>query len=314
MSDLRLRTVTRVQGNTRALVDGTVSPSGFTFDFVAVPKLVEGFRRMVRGLEFDVCEMAFTTYLCAREHGVRFTALPIFLVRAFHHGAIVHNVRSGIRGPRDLEGREVGINRGYTVTTGVWARGILADEYGVDLSSVRWLRSGEEHVAQYVPPTNVGDIPEGKDLPKMVATGELAAAVNVSVDHPDVNPLIPEPEETAFEALRRDGLYPINHLVVVRSDLLEAHPGLATALFEAFAEAKALYLRRLRGGEIEDQTDPDRTYTRVMEILDDPLPYGIEPNRAMIATLIRHATSQGILTKSVELDELFAAETKHLMA
>ena len=88
--------------------------------------LVKGFRRMVRELEFDVSEMALTTYLTAREHGVAFTALPIFLVRGFHHGAIRYNTRSAIREPKDLEGRRVGVNRGYTVTTGVWARGILA--------------------------------------------------------------------------------------------------------------------------------------------------------------------------------------------
>ena len=91
---------------------------------------------MVRELEFDVCEMPLTTYLCAREHGVRFTALPIFLVRAFHHGAIVHKPKFGVENPKDLEGERVGVNRGYTVTTGVWARAILQEEYGVDLSKI----------------------------------------------------------------------------------------------------------------------------------------------------------------------------------
>ena len=117
-----LKTVTRTQGNNAALKDGTVTPMGCVMDFEEVPVLVHAFRRMVRGLEFDVCEMALTTYLCAREHGVRFTALPIFLVRAFHHGAILHNLNFPVGDPRELEGRRVGINRGYTVTTGVWAR------------------------------------------------------------------------------------------------------------------------------------------------------------------------------------------------
>lgn len=312
MPELRLRTVTRPQGNNHALIDGTVTPKGFVFDFVDVPILVQGFRRMVRSLEFDVSEMAFTTYLCAREHGVRFTALPVFLVRAFHHGATVHNIHSGVETPRDLEGREVGVNRGYTVTTGVWARGILADEYGVDLSEVRWLRSGDEHVAEWVPPPNVGDLPNGKSLPDMLAAGELAAAVNVTVDHRDVKPLIPEPDRAGFEALRQRGLYPINHLVVVRDDLLEAHPGLATALFEAFAEAKNLYVEQLRRGALE--SDVDRTYFKVMEILADPLPYGVEPNREMIETLVRHGTNQRILSRPVTPEGLFAEETRNLIA
>ena len=144
--DRVLTTLTRTQGANLALKDGTVTPAGFSLKFEEIPVLVKGFRRMVRSLEFDVSEMALTTYLTAREHGVAFTALPVFLVRGFHHGAIRYNTRSGIRGPNDLEGRRVGVNRGYTVTTGVWARGILATEYGVDLGRVTWVsgRNGSD--------------------------------------------------------------------------------------------------------------------------------------------------------------------------
>ena len=116
--DHKLKTVTRTQGNNQALKDGTVKPRGFEFDFVEVDPLIAAFRRMVRGLEFDVCEMAITTYICARAHGKRMTAMPVFLVRAFHHGAILVNAKAGIETPKDLEGKRVGVNRGYTVTTG----------------------------------------------------------------------------------------------------------------------------------------------------------------------------------------------------
>ena len=126
MSDLHLRAVTRTQGNNQALKDGTVVPEGFRFDFEEVPVLVQAFRRMVRDLEFDVCEMALTTYLVAKAHGVPFTAVPAFLVRGFHHAAITVDTRHGITSPKDLEGKRVGVSRGYTVTTGVWARSILA--------------------------------------------------------------------------------------------------------------------------------------------------------------------------------------------
>ena len=202
MAGLRLKTVTRTQGNNQALKDGTVTPRTFAFDFEEVPVLVHAFRRMVRELAFDICEMAFTTYICARAHGKRFTALPIFPVRAFHHGAIVYNTRAGVSAPKDLEGRTVGVNRGYTVTTGVWARGILQDEYGVDLSRITWVLSGDEHVAEYCPPTNVVPIEEGKSIADMVASGEAAAAIGVAVDHPDVKPLIPDALEAGLEALR----------------------------------------------------------------------------------------------------------------
>src|ERR1700730_9110401 len=130
MAELRLKTVTRSQGNNQALKDGTVKPRTFAFDFEEVDPLIAAFRRMVRGSEFDICEMAITTYICANDTAKPMIAVPVFLVRAFHHGAILVNANAGIRTPKDLEGRKVGVNRGYTVTTGVWARGILQNEYG----------------------------------------------------------------------------------------------------------------------------------------------------------------------------------------
>ena len=218
--DRVLTTLTRTQGANQALKDGTVTPAGFSLKFEEIPVLVKGFRRMVRSLEFDVSEMALTTYLTAREHGVAFTALPVFLVRGFHHGAIRYNTRSSIRHPKDLEGRRVGVNRGYTVTTGVWARGILATEYGVDLGRVTWVLSGDEHVESYVPPANVVPARPGADLAEMLISGEIDAVIGVDVDHPDVAPLIGDPEEAAITALRQRGFYPINHLVVVKDEVL----------------------------------------------------------------------------------------------
>lgn len=308
----RLRTVIRTQGNNQALKDGTITPRTCTFDFVEISPLPHAFRRMVRDLEFDVCELAFTTYLCAKAHGKPLTALPVFLVRGLHHGAIVHNAKARIRRPRDLEGRRVGVNRGYTVTTGVWARGILADEYGVDLSRITWVLSGDEHVAEYEPPPNVLPVEDGKDIGQMVASGELAAAIGVSVDHPDVAPLIPGPEDAALDALVRRGLYPINHLVVVRDDLLDEHPDLAVDVFTAFAEARKRYVDRLRCGDIQDPTQTDLTYQRVMELIGDPLPYGVEPNRAMIDKLIEHAVNQRILAEPLKSETIFHRSTLDL--
>lgn len=310
-----LSTVTRTQGNNEALKDGRVTPHGFRFDFVEVPVLIHAFRRMVRELAFDVCEMAFTTYLCAKAHGKPFTALPIFLVRGFHHAAIVHNPAGDVKTPTDLEGRRVGVNRGYTVTTGVWARGVLADEYGVDLSRITWVLSDDEHVAEYRPPPNVVPLPPGGSLDTMVATGELAAAIGIRTTDPRVVPLLPDAEEAGFAALRRRGLYPINHLVVVRDDLLRTRPGLATAVFDAFAAAKQTYVDRLCAGTIEAPTATDRRYRRVMEITgQDPLPYGIAPNRAMIDQLIDYAVHQRILDRRPDVADLFHPSTLDLTA
>jgi 4,5-dihydroxyphthalate decarboxylase len=313
VADLKLKTVTRTQGNNKALKDGVVRPRSFDFDFEEVPVLVDAFRRMVRGLEFDICEMAITTYICARAHGKRFTALPIFLVRAFHHGAILYNTNSGIRAPKDLEGKRVGVNRGYTVTTGVWARSILQQEHGVDLSKITWVLSGDEHVAEYRPPANVVPIEQGKKIGEMLAAGELAAAIGIESDHPDVKPLIPNALEAGLQALRRNGHYPINHLVVVKDELLDAHRELAPDVFNVFAESKRLYVERLKAGRIEQPTEVDEVHRRVMEITGDPLPYGIEPNRSVIADLIQHALTPGIITRPVTVEELFARNTFGLL-
>lgn len=314
MALVTLRAVSRTQGNNAALKSGQIIPEGFALDWQDVPVLVQGFRKMVRELAYDVCEMALTTYLCAREHGVAFTAIPVFLVRDFHHGAIQVNRTAGIAHPKDLEGREVGVNRGYTVTTGVWARAVLAEEYGVDLSRVTWVLSGDEHVASYVPPTNVIPLPAGRSVEDDLATGRLAAAIGVTTDNPDVGPLIADPLAAGLAAFDRNGHWPINHLVVVRNDVLAANPGLAPALFHAFAASKRAYLADLHAGKIAQPTAIDRLHARLAPRMGgDPLPYGVEPNRKTLETLIGHATAQGILTKPVAVDDLFAPDTLNLI-
>lgn len=302
----------RARGATQALIDRTVRPSGFDFDFVDVPKLIDGFRRMVRATEFDICEMAITTYVCARAHGKPFTALPIFPVRGFHHGAILVNRNAGISTPKDLEGRKVGVNRGYTVTTGVWARGILSAEYGVDLSKVSWVLSGDEHVAEYRPPANVVPVPAGQTIADMIVSGELAGAIGVEIDHPDVVPLIPDAIDTGFTQLRWHGDYPINHLIVVRDSLLDSVPTLAAGIFAAFVEAKRPYLDALRAGSIVGADATDRLNARVMDVLPDPLPYGIAPNRHVLEQLVQHAAEQGIIDAAMPVEALFAPATTGL--
>jgi 4,5-dihydroxyphthalate decarboxylase len=315
MAEITLAAVTRTQGSTRALKDGSVRPDRFALRFEEVPVLIQAFRRMVRGLDFDVTEMAFSTYLCAKAHGKPFTALPVFLVRGFHHGAITRSAAAGPVEPTALEGQRAGVNRGYTVTTGVWARGILADQYGVDLDRVTWVLSGDEHVAEYQPPPNVVPAGPGQDVPDMVASGELAAGIGIPGGRPDVVPLLPDAEQASYDALRQHGLYPINHLVVVKDSLLAAHPGLAADLFAAYAEAKNRYVARLRAGTLADPGPTDRMYARVMELTGaDPLPYGIAPNRAMIDQLVRHAVSQHILDKPFTAEELFPESTHGLTA
>ena len=310
---MKLKTVFRPDGHTAPLRDQTIKPKTFEVDYVDMPVLIQAFRRMVRGLEYDICELAMTTYICAKAYGKRLTAIPVFPARVFHHGAIVVNTKSGIRTPKDLEGRKVGVHRGYTVTTGVWIRGILQHQYGVDLNRITWLLSGDEHVAEFRAPSNVVLIEKGQNLEEMIASGEIGAAVNVEVDHPDVKPLISNPTQAGFEALRTSGHYPINHTVVVKDELLEANPGLAEDIFNSFAVAKRLYVERLRSGQITAPTKTDERYQRVMEITGaDPLPYGVAPNRQMINTVMQYAVDQKILERPMPMEQLFARGTLEL--
>lgn len=313
MAGPKLKTVTRSQGNNRALKAGEVKPKTFEFDFVEVDPLIAAFRRMVRANEFDICEMAITTYFCAKEFGKPMTAIPVPLVRAFHHGVILVNTKAGIRTPKDLEGKKVGVSRGFTVTTGVWVRGILQNEYGVDLSKITWVLSGDEHVAEWQRPANVVPIEAGKKMEDMLILGELVAAIGVDVKSPDVAPLIPNALEAGLKALRERGHYPINHLVVIKDELIARHPDLAADVFNAFAESKRLYVDRLKAGKIEQPTEVDEVHKKVMAITGEPLPYGIEPNRKVIEELIGHALAQGIITKPVTVDELFVPSTRGLV-
>ena len=304
---LVLKTAVATYAHTKGLKDGSVSPPGIRFEHIEVNPIVAAFRRMVRTLEFDVSEMAITTYLTAKAHGKPFTALPIFVMRQFHHAPIVYNVKSGVKSPRDLEGKKVGV-RAYTVTTGVWARGILATEYGVDLGKVTWVVVDEEHVQEYQKPSNVLEQP-GANLGEMLARGELAAAIGAGpVDSPDVKPLIPNPREAEAAWYRKTGIYPINHTVVVKDSLLQSDSTLAPRIFGAFKEAKAAFLKQLDSGA-QLSGDAQALAQRRTIVGDDPLPNGLARNRKALEAVIQFARDQKILPRAVSPEEVFARET-----
>jgi len=307
-----LKTAIATYAHTEGLKDGRVITPGIHLDHVDVTPITAAFRRMCRALEFDVSEMAITTYLTARAYGKAFTALPVFVMRQFHHAPIVYNVNAGVESPKSLEGKAVGV-RAYTVTTGVWARGILATEYGVDLGKITWVVVDEEHVQEYQKayPPNV-QYRAGANLGEMVATGELAAAIGVGrVDSPAVKPLIPNAREAEAAWYRKTGIYPINHTVVVKDARLRADPTLAPRLFDAFTEAKALFLRQLTSGA-ELTADAQALAERRSVVGDDPLPNGLARNRKALETVIQFALDQKILPRRVSLEEIFAANTLDL--
>lgn len=302
-------------GLTKPLKDGSVQSGDWNLEYIQIDPIVAAMRRMVRSLEFDICEMAFTTYLCAKAYGKPITAIPVFLTRNFHHWAIFYNVKSGIKNPKDLEGRTVAVNRGYTVTTGLWARGILQSEYGVDLTKITWAPTGDEHVAEYEAPANVDDSYRGKSIAELLLSGKIAAAVgDVRVNSPDIQPLIPDARDAGFAYFRKTGVYPINHGLVIKDSVLKAEPALAQKLFSAFQAAKKIYLAHLEADK--DLSPADQTAVALERVVGDPFPFGIAdrngPNRKAIDTLVEFAVDQQVIPKKFAVEELFAPETLNL--
>jgi 4,5-dihydroxyphthalate decarboxylase len=318
--NLNLKTSLRTHGHTAALKKGEVQVRGATLNFVEVEPQILAFRQMVREVAFDVCELAPTTYIIAKAFGAPFTAIPIFFERRFHHAGLLVRDDAGIQGPKDLEGKKVGV-RAYTVTTGVWTRGILMNEYQLDSSKVTWVVDDEEHVEQMKLPSNVIHVPEGKSLASMMADGEIQAgfAANAGIgregppkagwqakerkEADSYHELFPNADELGAEWYRRTGIYPMHSTLVVKDEILKANPGLAKALFDAFQESKQRYLARLQQGQTDGKND--KRYIKQMAIVGDPLPYGLEVNRRSIETLILYASQQGLIPRKLSVEELF---------
>jgi 4,5-dihydroxyphthalate decarboxylase len=297
-------------GLTKPILDGSVQPDGVELQYVQVDPITSAMRRMVRDLEFDICEMALSTYLCARSYGKPLTAIPVFLKRSFHHGSMVCNVNSGIKTPKDLEGRIVGVNRGYTVTTGLWARGVLQAEYGVDLNTITWAATDEEHVAEYQAPANVDYSRRGKTITDLLRSGIDAAVGDIRPDPPDIQRLIPDAREAAFASFRKTGVYPINHTLVIRNSLLAEEPQLARELFRAFQRAKKIYIAYLDAGQ--NLSAADETALANRQVVGDPFSFGVGANRKAIDTIVQYAVDQQIIQKASRPEDLFAPNTLDL--
>jgi 4,5-dihydroxyphthalate decarboxylase len=304
--------------HTAELLNGAIPIEGVEPNFIRVVPQIGAYRRMVRQAEFDVCDIAPTTYIIARAYGAPFTALPIFLMRRFHHGGLLVRPGAGISHPKDLEGCKVGV-RAYSVTTGVWTRGILMDEYGVDSSKITWVVDDEEHVTQLKLPGNVVHAPEGRSLADMMADGELAAGFEANagigrsgsptgggwqVREANYPPLFRNADELEAAWYHKTGIYPIHGTVVVKDEVLKRHPWVAQSLFAAFSLAKTRWLAKLHSGEVNSATD--QKYRNLGETVGgDPLPFGTKANLPAMRSLADTAFKQKLTPRRMEINELF---------
>ena len=257
--------------HTLLLKNGSIPIEGVNADFVKVEPILAAYRRMVRTVEFDACELASTTYFIARAFGAPFKALPIFTKRSFHHSGLVYREDAGIKTPKDLEGKKVGV-RAYSVTTGVWTRGILASEYGLDTDKVTWVVDDEEHVTQLQLPPNVMHVPEGESLVSMMASGTIQAGftsragIGRQAPRRPAGRTIPKRRLKSITICSRtrrnlkengscEGIYPIHGVMVVKDNLLDENPWLAKSLYTAFSKAKEPYIAKLRSGKADSAED-----------------------------------------------------------
>lgn len=269
----------------RALKQGAVVSDRIRFDFVEVEPVTRAFRRMTRTMEFDMCEIALTTHAQARAFGKPITALPVVLLRGLHHGALVCRRDAPLSGPADLLGKRIGV-RAWSQTTGVWVRGVLHDEYGMAHDAMTWVTEEDAHVQEFTDPPFVQRMPAGSDLRTMLMSGEIDAAVALAgLEAAQVRTVIPDADAVAAGWSRRTGVYPINHVVVVKDALLAENPWLADELMRLFLESKKL--------------------------ANDAVPYGIDANRPAIELLMRYATEQGLIPRAYGVDELFVTDGRN---
>lgn len=303
--------------HTSAIRNGSIPIEGVDAEFITVQPQIGAFRRMVRDVEFDVCEIAPTTYIIARAYGAPFVALPIFVVRRFHHSGLLVRPDAGINSPKDLEGKKVGV-RAYSVTTGVWTRQVLIDEYGLDNDKVTWVVDDEEHVTQLKLPANVIHTEPGVSLADMMAKGELVAGFaaaagigrtgaptggwkEVEADYPD---LFPNAEQIEAEYFARTGIYPMHGTIVVKDSVLAENPWVAQSIYKAFDQAKKEWLAKLDAGEAV--TAGDKKYLKLRDVVGyDPLPYGLKENLKTIEALEQTAFKQGLTPRRMAINELF---------
>jgi len=281
----RLRALLGDYPNTQALKRGAVSSPRLAFDFDDVKLPQNAFKAVVRG-EYDVAELAIVTYLQALAHGKPVTLLPAVVMAIPPHPCLACNARAGLLRPGDLHGLRVGI-RAHSVTTVTWVRGILANDYGVDLDRVQWVAFEDPHVPECIEPPSIVRAPAGKTLVGMLRAGELDAGVVSVSDQADglLQPVIPDPATALARWRERHGVRPMNHVMVLHRDLARAQPWVAEEM-----------LRLLQASAAQAPDMPGA----------DSIMCGIEAMRPSLELIIHYAFQQGLIPRRFSVDELFS--------
>jgi 4,5-dihydroxyphthalate decarboxylase len=272
-----------------ALKDGRVTSKLVTLDICGPKQAMQGFKPMLRENAFDIGELAIITYLQAKMYGKPFVMLPFAVNGQAHHGAMGYNKEFGVLTPKDLEGKKVGV-RTYAQTTGLWFRGILSREYGVDLSKITWLTTGGSHLAEFKDPANCQVIPPDSNLGDMLLNGQIAAGLlgkDLPAD-PRIELIVPNAKEAAAAWIKREGLIPINHVFVVHKDLSKQRPDVVREIYRMLIEARSFAPESVTAGLP---------------------PYGFNAIRKTLEMAIDLALEQKLIDRRFTPEELFDETT-----
>jgi 4,5-dihydroxyphthalate decarboxylase len=289
---LKLFTLLGDYPNTAALKTGEVRSDIVQFDFADIKVANTGFKPLVREAKFDLSELAIVTYLQAKAYGKPYVLIPAVVLARGQHHTIAYNPERGELKPQDLAGKRVGV-RAYTVTTGVWVRGILKEQYGVDLGKVKWVSFEDPHLAEYSDPAEIERAPAGKSIPQMLLDGELdAAIVGDKLPESRLKHLIPDHEAAAKVWADKYG-QPINHLMVIRSELSRTQPDAVREVFRLLKESRDAAIR---------------AGNQSAKLLD----FGVDRNRRALETIINLSFEQKLIPRRFSVDELFDDTTRGL--
>src|SRR5688572_19665479 len=282
VAKIRLRAVLGDHPHTRAIKSGAIASDLVELEFIPFSPTNTAFKPMVREQKFDVCEMAIVTYLMAKAWQKPLVLIPTAMLGRFQHAYAVYNIDKGPMMPASLAGRRVGI-RSFTTTTGAWIRGILANDYGVDLDSIRWVTFEDPHVAEYVDTTERA--PAGRNIMEMLTSGELDAVLGELPSNPKHTSLFADPNAEASAWHRQHGVVPVNHLVVVTEALAKSRPDVVREVYRMLKESKAL----------------------AASAAPDPVPFGIEANRRSLELITDYAAQQKLIPERYRVNDLFGA-------
>ncbi len=287
---LKLSLVIGDEPITAAIKRGDIKSDLVDLDIVQVTPVHTAFKPMARELCYDICEMAIVTYLMAVDRGIPITLIPAVMLGRPQQPLFIQNKAFGSFGPKDLPGKRVAV-RAYSQTTGAWIRGMLGEEYGVSFKDINWVTFEGAHVPDFDEPSWVSRAPEGRPLLDMLKAGEVDAAITEKTNDPNLVPVIDNADAVAEQWAEAHGFSPVNHLVVIRTELVKHHPWLAAEIY-----------RMLKASKDAAPAPAGR----------DPMPFGVEANRKAFDLIARYAFEQGIVSKLYTTDELFEGALRDL--